>query len=189
MIHTNKEIHPDQNRVNQIFQEVIRDIRRLGIPVSKKIQQHIVINKRARTRFGCCKRLKTGLFGSEFVIEVSEILLYAPEASLKQTLAHEALHTCPGCGNHSGIWKAYAEQVNKAYGYRIQRVSDPTAMGVSTAEIIQRRKKINHVLICENCGARIERTRASKVTKYPQLYRCRCGGRLIRVKSNGSSAG
>ncbi len=189
MIQTNQEINPDQNRVNQIFREVIRDIRLLGIPVSKKIQQHIVINKRARTRFGCCKRMKAGLFGSEFVIEVSEILLHAPETSLRQTLAHEALHTCPGCGNHSGVWKAYAERVNKAYGYQIQRVSDPAAMGVGTAEIVQRRKKINHVLICENCGARIERTRASKVTKYPQLYRCRCGGRLIRVKSNGSSAG
>ena len=170
-----------QKRVNEMLAEVIRDVRLLGIPVSKRIQKNVVINTRARTRFGCCKRMKPGLLGSEYIIEVSEILLYAPETSLRQTLAHEALHTCPGCGNHSLGWKSYAEKVNAAYGLEIKRVSDPAAMGIEPTEILQRRKKINHVLVCENCGARIERTRASKVTKYPQLYRCRCGGKLTKT--------
>ena len=171
-----------QSRVNDMLAEVVRDVRRLGIPVSKRIQKNVVINQRARTRFGCCKRLKTGLTGSEFIIEVSEMLLYAPETSLRQTLAHEALHTCPGCGNHSSGWKSYAEKVNAAYGYDIKRVSDPAALGIEPTEILKRRKKVNHVLVCENCGVRIERTRATKVTKYPQLYRCRCGGRLTKIK-------
>ena len=43
-----------------------------------------------------------------------------------------------------------------------------------------RQEEVKYVLVCEACGARIQRKRMSKAVKRPWQYRCQCGGKLRR---------
>ena len=93
-----------------------------------------------------------------------------------ETLAHELLHTCWGCGNHGKRWKTYAARMNAAYGYEIQRAATNEKMGVAPA------REVKYVIQCQRCGQRFERLRASQFTRRPEDYRCRCGGQLKRIR-------
>ena len=107
------------NDCDALLREVTAQAVALGIPVSQKVEPHVVINTRAATRFGCCIfDGKTGCFRIEVARRVAE----GPEMSCRETLAHELLHTCYGCQNHGARWKEYAQRMNNAYGYHIRRV-------------------------------------------------------------------
>ncbi len=162
------------NDFDRLMQEVRTEMKRLKIPVSPNIDPVVRVNRRAKTRFGMCIRVK-----DRFTIELSEVLLEAPERSCRQTLAHELIHTCRGCQNHGKTFIRYAEKMNRAYGYDIKRCHSPEEMGL-TAESIA--KKVNYIVRCTKCGTEIQRTRYSSVIADPSRYRCRCGGQLRRIK-------
>ncbi len=143
----------------------------LGIPISRQVAPHVEVNRRAVSRFGCCKG-KAG----RFTIEVAEQVALGPEASCRETLAHELLHTCQGCQNHGKRWQTYAAKMNAAYGYRISRASTRAALGVGEA------RAAKYILRCRSCGAELTRFRASRLTEHPEMYRCRCGGVLERIR-------
>ena len=113
------------NDFDALLVRVLDQARALKIPVSAQIRPHVTVNRRAVTRFGCCIRR-----GEAFEIELSQRLLEAAEGACLQTLAHEALHTCPGCRDHGQRWKAYAARMNAAYGYAIARTGTCQALGV-----------------------------------------------------------
>ena len=113
------------NDFDALLVRVLDQARALKIPVSAQIRPHVTVNRRAMTRFGCCIRR-----GEAFEIELSQRLLEAAEGACLQTLAHEALHTCPGCRDHGQRWKAYAARMNAAYGYAIARTGTCQALGV-----------------------------------------------------------
>lgn len=168
--------------INALFKTVLAEARELGIPVSPNIKEEIIINRRARSRFGCCKKIRKG--SQEFFeIELSCRLMDCQEQAIKQTLAHEVLHTCPDCHNHGAPWKTYAKRMNETYGYQIKRTDTAEHLGIP--EEAQRKRtplKEKYILVCKNCGSRIARTRMSNVIKYPGRYRCKCGGKLERIK-------
>ncbi|MEG1774009.1 MAG: SprT-like domain-containing protein [Oscillospiraceae bacterium] len=159
-----------KNDADALLQAVLSQARAAGIPVSGAIEPQVRINTRATTRFGRC----SGSNG-RFVIELSARLLDAPEAACRQTLAHELLHTCRGCRNHQALWRSYAARMNAQFGYSIGRVSSCEALGLEPAGPIRYR------LRCEGCGAVLTRQRRSPLVEHPERYRCRCGGRLIRL--------
>lgn len=156
------------NDMDKLLREVISEASALNIPISSKIRSRVRVNNRAIRRFGCCIS-KDG----EHTIEISGKLLFASEKACKQTLAHEVLHTCPGCKNHGTKWKQYAQRMNSAYGYDISRASTHAALGI---EDISRSR---YLLRCVNCGAEIRRMRRSKLVDHPERYRCKCGGKLF----------
>lgn len=159
------------NDINALLKEVIRDARTLKIPVSRLIAPEVVINTRAKMRFGCCRKKGLG-----WVIEISDRLLDADEKIVRETLAHEILHTCHGCQNHQRKWKDYAAMMNEAYGYEIKRTGKAEDMGVTPEKIAR------YALKCEKCGLILTRTRRSKVINHPERYRCKCGGRLFEIR-------
>ncbi len=159
------------NDLDGLLRQVIAEARSLRIPAAKNIDPHVQVNRRAATRFGLCQRKNR-----RWVIELSERMLAAPELSCRQTLAHEVLHTCPGCMNHQARWKAYAAKMNEAFGYDIRRASGCDSLGVEDTRVIRYR------LVCERCGAEIGRCRRSALIEHPERYRCRCGGRLLRAE-------
>ena len=154
--------------VNALLAQVIGEAQAIGIPLSKHIFPEVRLNTRAVARFGCCIRR-----GETCCIEVSARLLEAGELAVRETLAHEILHTCWGCRDHGPRWKSYAERMNAAYGYRIRRTGTWEALGLPDE------KPVNHLLVCEKCGLEIPRTKASTLVRRPERYRCRCGGKLI----------
>lgn len=159
------------NDCDALMRKVAEQARGLGIPISGQIGGHVLLNRRAVNRLGCCRRQ-----GGGYVIELAARVAEGTEESCLETLAHELLHTCPGCQNHGALWKRYAKQMNEAYGYNIQRVAaEGTAGGVLP-------RPFKYLFRCEKCGAELGRYRASPLTRHPEGYRCRCGGRLHRVE-------
>lgn len=155
------------NDCDALLREIVEQALALGIPLSKDIDPHVQINSRAVTRFGCCKYEK-----GRYMIEVALRVAQGPERSCREILAHEALHTCWGCRNHGKRWKEYARRMNLACDYHISRTSTDEEMGIAAQRPYQ------YLLRCEKCGAEFKRLRASALTRTPERYRCRCGGRI-----------
>lgn len=155
------------NDCDALLRRVMEQARALGIPFSTKIKPGVGINTRAATRFGCCKFWK-----GTYYIEVSRTVAEGPEKSCCEVLAHELLHTCQGCRNHGERWREYAGRMNRAYGYEIHRMTTNASLGV------QGIREPKYILFCQDCGAEFPRFRASELTRHPERYRCRCGGRL-----------
>ena len=153
--------------ISVLLAEVLGQARELGIPVSRRIEPRVRLNSRARTRFGCCVRQ-----GGVYTIELSRRLLEGTEEGVRQVLAHEVLHTCPGCANHGARWQSYAGRMNEAYGYHITRTDTFDALGLTDD------RPVRYLVICEGCGKRIPRMRRSPLVDMPHRYRCRCGGTL-----------
>ena len=143
------------------------EARALGIPVSPELDGHVRINRRAKTRFGCCRRS-----GGRYVIELSWRLLDAAEGAVRRVLAHEVLHTCPGSANHGPRWREYAGRMNRAYGYAIARTDSFEALGLVDE------RQARYVVCCTQCGRELRRMRRSPLVDHPERYRCSCGGRL-----------
>lgn len=161
--------------IDALLARVIGQARALRIPVSAEISPNVILNSRATGRFGCCVR-KNG----RFTIELSSRMLGAEEKAVMHTLAHEVLHTCWGCSNHGPRWKGYAARMNAAYGYEIARTDSCEKLGVPDTS------KVRYVLVCPKCGARITRSRRSRLVDHPECYRCRCGGKLERRDPDGT---
>lgn len=150
-----------------LLAQVISQARSVSIPVSGRIDPHVAVNPRPRTRFGCCRARQGG-----YSIELSRVLLSASEAAIRQVLAHEILHTCPGCANHGPRWQHWAQEMNRAFGYDIRRTHAPEALGVEDP------RPVRYLVACRQCGRSIPRMKRSPLVEHPERYRCQCGGAL-----------
>ena len=162
----------EQNQLNELLARVIRDIRAEGIPVSHNIDPEVAVNRRARTRFGCCRRE-----GNRYRIELSAVVLAAEEEKVCRVLAHEVLHTCRGCANHGDRWKSYARRLNERYDWGITRADSFEGLGVEDE------REVKYWVVCTACGKKTPRMKRSPLVNHPEHYRCRCGGTL-RVEEN-----
>lgn len=153
-----------------LLQTVMAEAASLKIPFSDQIDPHVTVNARAVSRFGCCKYQ-----GGRYTIEVARRVAEGPEEACRAVLAHELLHTCYGCRNHGKRWKSYAERMERAYGYLVRRTTTDEELGVTQV------RPYRYYLRCEKCGAEFKRYRASALTKHPERYRCKCGGKLLQA--------
>lgn len=170
-----KHYNNDKRKIEDLLQEVIKEARKLGVPISENIDAEISINHRAKSRFACCRQTKL-IVGYSYTIEVSDLLFQCRERDIREILAHEVLHTCKGCQNHGVRWKAYAEKMNKRYGYHIKRTATYEELGLAGS---YSQKNIKYRVTCQSCGKIFERQRKSKLVTNTKQYRCSCGGNLI----------
>ena len=161
-----------QQELNNLLQDVIAECKAIKLPVSNYIEPEVLINRRAKKRFGACKKTAKG-----FVIELSSFMLDANPAYIKNILAHEVLHTCRDCQNHGKKWKIAAQNMNATYGYHITTTSTYEKMGLEKPQEDQQ-KKYNYMIQCQRCGMTIYRQRKSKLITHTSHYRCKCGGKL-----------
>ena len=167
-----------QGELDQLLARVIAQARAVGIPVSDRICPQVRLNRRARTRFGCCIRR-----GGTYTVELSARLAdEGSEDAVLQVLAHEALHTCYGCSNHGRRWKSYAAKMNAAYGYTISRTDKFEDLGLEDD------RPVRYWVVCTLCGRRIPRMKRSPLVDHPERYRCQCGGTL-RVENHTEQKG
>ncbi|HIU26160.1 MAG TPA: SprT-like domain-containing protein [Candidatus Copromorpha excrementigallinarum] len=160
-----------------VLKEVIGQAQEENIPVPDNILKKVEVNSRPKKRFGCCK-----IKDRKYHIEISEFVLKCEERYIRETLAHEVLHTCPECQNHGKIWKEYAERMNKRYGYNIKRVSSFEEMGLETPA---QKPEIKYIIKCRKCGKEYPRQRFTCVMKKIKAYRCGCGGELVLMENPG----
>ena len=156
-------------------EEILLD---LNIPFTKPISY--TVNSRAR-RWGQCEK-ENGLYS----INISRTLLDErnDEAGLLNTLLHELLHTCPGCMNHGTTWKHYAAIVRRATGLDIQRLSSPDMKGVEVDLRPVHSHEKKYFIQCTKCGHIFQREKKSQFVQHPCLYRCGCGGELVRLNDD-----
>ena len=165
----------DHNIINDLLKEVIGEALSLGIPLSDRIDEHVLINRRAKKRLGCC-RMKNG----SFRIEISSLILEGGKPAVKEILAHEILHTCPGCQNHSPQWKTYGNRMNQTFGYQIRRTISTSVLGLQEQAVIE--KPARYTITCRSCGTVFRRQRKSPLVTQTHRYRCRCGGELVQER-------
>ncbi len=157
-----------QAELDGLLSMVLDQARQIGVPVSSQICPTVALNHRARTRFGCCRR-RDGVY----YIEIAAALPAAGEGAVRQVLAHEVLHTCPGCANHGSQWRRWAARMNAAWGYHIQRTDSHQALGLPDD------RPARYLVVCRRCGRELPRMKRSPVVAHPERYRCRCGGSLF----------
>ena len=163
-------------RLNNLLEIVINQVRTCKIPASRNINSNVFINTRAKKRFGACRLSKTK--GHRFfTIEISSDLYNSTDEIIMGVMAHEVLHTCNGAMNHGERWKRYASIMNKTYGYNIKRVSTTEEMDLPNDKNIKA-ANAKYMIKCEKCGSEIYRMRKSNVVNNPEKYRCKCGGKL-----------
>ena len=159
--------------------KLIKDLKSIGVPVSKDIDG-IVINTRAKSRFGACKVKKSKLGKKSFVIEISEEVMNCETKELSTIIVHELLHTCTGCFNHGKKWKLYGDLVEKKLGYKITRTQNYNELGLDKPES---KEKIKYIVKCKGCGQEFPRKRMCNLDKQPEKYRCgKCGNILYLVE-------
>lgn len=159
-----------QQELNKCLQDVILECKAIRLPVSNNIAPEVLVNRRAKSRFGSCRKT-----GGGFSIEIGEMMLDAELSHIKNILAHEVLHTCKGCQNHGKKWKIYAAAMNEAYGYKITTTSTYEKMGL---EKPVQEKHYKYMVQCQKCGKIIYRQKKSKLITNTNRYRCTCGGTL-----------
>mgnify|MGYP002508359292 CR=1 FL=1 len=157
-----------QSYLDGLLAKAVALARAVRIPVSRDIRPQVRLNRRARTRFGCCIR-KDGAYTIELSAQLAG---QGSEEAVFQVLAHEVLHTCPGCSNHGARWRGYAQRMNDAYGLNIRRTDSFDGLGVED------QRPVRYEVVCLQCGRRIPRMKRSPLVDHPERYRCACGGTL-----------
>ena len=134
------------------------------------------VNTRAQKRWGQCRKVSGG-----YTININAVLLdeQNSEDGLMNTILHELAHSVDGCMNHGANWKAVANRIYSAYGYKIKRTDSAEDKGVieSTRQI-----EYKYQFRCEKCGKVIGRTRASRFTRNPERFiHTGCGGHFQKI--------
>lgn len=153
-----------------MLRAVLEQVRTAGIPAAARIDPHVRLNTRAKKRYGRCI-CKNG----RYEIELSAHLVHADSSFVYTVLAHEVLHTCPGCMNHGPLWKQYAARMRERYGYLIARTAQ-------YALVPEAPREAPYLLQCAACGTLFPRQRMSRSVRESGRYRCRCGGKLLRLR-------
>lgn len=167
-----------QKILNNIFLTVKNDLVSLNIPVSNEICPIVRISK-AKRRWGSCKMLKK-YNAYKFYISISEKCFSEPNYIdfIKNTMAHELIHTVKGCFNHSKEFKYYGYVASKL-GY-VVTVKSESKLEKSDEEKF---KEAKHILKCTVCGQMYYRYRFPKDKNYINKIVCgKCRGRLVKIK-------
>lgn len=167
-----------------LYLEVIDDMDALDIPYSKNIVE-VTINRRAKARWGLCRRR-----GNNYYIQIAESLLddSIDDMGAKNTIAHEIIHTCPGCMNHGTTWKMYADRLS-VFGYLIKRTDSAEDKGVKQ-EVVD--KTYKYIVTCGSCGSVVAKNRRStdiikellNGNRYGRYCCARCKSTRLHVSVN-----
>lgn len=139
----------------------------------------VKINHRAKSFWGRCH---TDRATKTYKLEFSDRIL---KDGLKQdqvlsTAVHEVLHTCKNAVHHNDVWKNYAKKCMDKYpNLKISRTTNAASFGL---EERPRTISYKYAIKCTECGMIHHSSKLSKSIKYPSRFRCRCGGRLERIK-------
>lgn len=110
-----------------IAHECLTLVDALHIPRAKEMT--FAWNPRLKRLWGRCKFTVQ----QKYIIELN--CVFQDESTdisgLKNTLLHEILHTCEGCMNHGAQWKAYAKQMQDAYGIVLKRTGSAWEKGIA----------------------------------------------------------
>lgn len=183
----------ESQKLETLFQEVVKELESIQIPIKLAGNIEIAIAKRDCKRYGCCKQsqpdettkivktyrrkrhIEYGVY-KEHRIEISKWVLEMKEPIIKNTIAHELIHCLPYCSNHGENFKRYAMYINQELGYSVARVGNKKEdFAKSNREYTEESYK--YIISCTSCQQVYKRNRLAR--NFLKKYRCGvCGGKL-----------
>lgn len=157
----------------QILHNLINQYLAIGIPLHPDQINPKISYTNSLTVLGKCKKQD-----GRYTIYLSRHALKDQE-QIRNTLAHELIHTLYGCMNHGKKFHYYAAIIQKKLGIHIDsRASKSEAENSGIKEAY--RENARYKIVCNDCGAIIYRQKRSSLIVNPSRYRCgKCGGKLI----------
>ncbi len=156
----------------RIFESLIADFMGAGIPLDPKSIDPILHYSNAVTKLGSCQK-KDGIYH----ISLSRHAMRDRD-QIRNTLAHELVHTLPRCMNHGKTFHKYGAMVEARLGISIDSKAtkgEAEAAGIKDAY----RSRANYKIVCQGCHSEIYRLKRSPLIDHPSRYRCsKCGGNL-----------
>ena len=156
----------------KLADECIAELRAARIPL-QTVRNWKISNSR-KSLWGLCQVVAPGIYD----ITISESLLQddVEEQAIKNTIAHELLHTVEGCMNHGRYWHKLANLVNqRCPGYHVKGRTSAEDKGIQIS--------YKYLLRCTSCNTTVGRHRKSRFVEHPELYLCsRCSGKFERIQ-------
>lgn len=157
----------------ELYQKVIMDAKQLNIPYGNIVE--VKTSTELKHSYGNCLYIDLEDY---YIITINEELLddNVPEQSIKDTLLHEVIHTCPKCMNHQKYWKKYVKIANESgLGYTITPTSSREEKGLNP---IPENTKENEKYIfknckCKKCGRNVIELFKPNLNKDLEDYYCR----------------
>lgn len=173
----------DRDRFLRLIRDAIDKLDKLGIPYGFVVLWEV--NARAKRRWGQCEYIRK----QKYKIDISERLFQAKDHFVEEVMLHELLHTCKECKAHGAMWKAYADKVNKAYGFDISVYGSESAYGIEQSED-ERIQEYRFAWKCRKCHNIIGYYKKTKVVRFLMgeeklvgTLRCKCGStEFLRIK-------
>lgn len=159
-------------RAQNILEEMIRQFAQAGIPIPLGQIDSQLYFSRSSTRMGSCRK-ERGVYRISLSVHILE-----DEETVRNTIAHELVHTCRGCMNHGVSFQRIGRQVEGKLGIPVRSKAsqeESERSGIKDAYI----KKARYRISCRSCGAVLYRQKKSALVMNPSRYRCgKCGGGL-----------
>ena len=159
--------------ITKIFNTVSKELIKIGVPIPvkdiKKVGELKTRSKRVRGVTYTFKRIAYNNIDKTNYIGINKKLI-GEDFEIEKTMAHELIHTIPGCSNHGPNFKRYAELINRHYPeYNVSTYYTPDS---DETENIDNIKKPKYVVTCENCGVKTYFYRKCKTLDI--ISRCTC---------------
>ena len=100
--------------LEKIAQECIKEVKAARIPVQD--DRIVLITAKKIKDWGVCVATPRRF---EIYINLRLLSDQCPVKSLKETMIHELIHTCPGAYDHGELFRHYARIMDERYGYEI----------------------------------------------------------------------
>ena len=171
--YTEKDVLEEIKELQQIFKE------QGWTDVTNQTYEIKIYKSRGSRVLGFCKCLDW--LQKRYLIKLNEDYLRMTEPQkVHNTIAHEFLHSIPGCMNHKSPWKKMASLLMDKYPqYNISRVSNS---GEYAKLVVQKEHKNKHkyIMYCGSCDAqwpfqRLTQKRMSAISAQ-RLICPHCGG-------------
>ncbi|MBD5424113.1 MAG: hypothetical protein HDR44_03190 [Allobaculum sp.] len=171
---TNIQVFPKLDEIEDFFKQVAKDCQEVGLTTR---QASFNINSRLKRTLGRCSKqvIKTG-DQEQFFIDINSYVIQTHSvALLRDVVAHELIHTIPGCYNHGPTFQDAAKKLNGCFPdlYNVQ-------VKTNLADYDLEAPKTNHYeIVCKDCHHTMYRERMSKTLRHIDRYRCpKCHGLL-----------
>ncbi len=168
-----------------LFEQVKDHCRKAGLPIQ---ESNLKINVRLKRSLGRCCKQTSSKNQEFFLIEVSSLVLEMQNISLlRNVLAHELIHTIPGCYNHSTHFHQAAQKLN-SYHLKLYAVK----VKYNLAEyglFYPNSPSYLYAIVCTQCQYTLYRQRMSKTLRHIERYCCpKCQGSLRVYPLNSKSS-
>lgn len=156
-----------QKRFTKLYKEVKNELSKV-LPLGEHINSEPKFFQSISV-LGKCKIELVANRYKLFTISLNEYLENCKDQTIKNTIAHELIHTINNCDNHKNWFKYYANKISK-YGYDVTRTTNDKDFKEFRNNIKQNKQSINkqHIykVTCLACGRTVLRTRKINVNNY-----------------------